>query len=560
MYTKLNRMAVVLIATVTISSCLSSCSPADTTDHNGITVTKSLQDKPVLVGNIPCEFPLVHEDSSLNIVFSGYDNVKAEDVYVWQQYQEMTGVSVNWTTTQKSEREQLVSNVLMNKTDVDLIFRCALDNAMLTKYGAGGYILDLSQDNLLQENAPNCWAYLQSHPDALASVTNPDGSIYSLPQINSGAELRVARKLFINKNWLANVQMEVPTTTEELYQLLLAFKEQDANGNGDLNDEIPLCLYDWASLQDAFFGAFGLSNRGKHNQIVDCNEETGGVRLIASSEDYRCYLEYLNRLYTEGLLDNNVFTITSEQWIANASLDRIGVFASTNLATLPSDKADNWVAIDTALTGPNGDNLWAPIRANFHSPGAAVIPSTCEDPALVLRWLDYFWTDEGTLFYHMGIEGETFVANEDGSYDYAPALYDQINSGSQSFDDIIATYSPYPGGSNPTVEIAPYFRGGEMATVPAQAARSLFLYGPTEYWPSFTFTAEENSRLDIIQYDINKYTSEARIAFVSGKKPFSEWDSYKEQLHSLGEDELLDIYQAAVDRYAKLEEGLQDTP
>ena len=92
--------------------------------------------------------------------------------------------------------------------------------------------------------------------DALASVMNPDGTIYTLPQVNSGAELRVARKLFINKKWLENVNMEVPTTTEELYQLLKAFKEQDANGNGDPNDEIPLCSQDWTSIQESLFGAF----------------------------------------------------------------------------------------------------------------------------------------------------------------------------------------------------------------------------------------------------------------------------------------------------------------
>lgn len=65
----------------------------------------------------------------------------------------------------------------------------------------------------------------------------------------------------------------------------------------------------------------------------------------------------------------------------------------------------------------------------------------------------------------------------------------------KAFDDIVAMYSPYPGGSNPTVEIAPYFRGGEMGGVPAAAARKLFEYGSEEYWPSFTFNAEENEQL-----------------------------------------------------------------
>lgn len=548
------------LSTILLTVCLflTACSGTDTNQHNGITVTSSLTDKPVLVGDIPCTFPLVSEDTSLNILISGYGDINPDDVYVWNKYEEMTGITVNWNAVSSSERKEKVYTTLMNKSDVDLIMRCKLSSSLLTQYGESGLILNLAKDDMLQKYAPNCWAYLQSHPDALASVTNPDGAIYSLPQVNAGAELRVSRKLYVNKKWLEHVNMELPTTTEEFYQLLKAFKEQDANGNGDPNDEIPLCSQDWASIQDAFFGAFGLGNRGMHNQMVDFDESTKKVRLIAASEDYQSYLKYLNQLYMEGLMDSYMFDMTKEQWLNNAEQDRIGVFAHTNLASLPLDQADHWVAIDEALEGPNGDKLWTAIRANFHSTGAAVIPTTCDNPELVLQWLDYFWTDEGTLFYHMGIEGETFVAAEDGTYDYAPSIYEQMANEAMSFDDVVAQYSPYPGGGNPTVEIAPYFRGGEMAAIPADAARKLFEYGPSEYWPSFTFTAEENERLNILKSDIDKYCSTAQTDFITGEKSFSDWDDYLAQLEVLKKDELLTIYQAAVDRYNTLKDTLQE--
>ena len=208
------------------------------------------------------------------------------------------------------------------------------------------------------------------------------------------------------------------------------------------------------------------------------------------------------------------------------------------------------------MEGSDGDKLWTAIRANFHSTGAAVIPAACKDTALVLRWLDYFWTDQGTLFYHMGVEGETFLAKSDGAYDYMPYIYEKMTAGNRSFDDVVATYSPYPGGSNPTVEIAPYFMGGEMAAVPAQAARALFAYGPGEYWPSFTFTAEESEALNAIQTDVSKYINAIRIEFVTGARPLSDWDDYTAQLEKLKTPELLAIYQAAVDRYHALNTAL----
>lgn len=457
----------------------------------------------------------------MNVLAFGYDSVDYDDVYVWQKYSEMTGVKVNWTNVKREERAEAVYTALVNRQSLDLIMRCKLSATRLTQYGESGLIIDLAKDGLLEKNAPNCWAYLTSHPDTLASVTDPNGAIYSLPQVNSGAELRVSLKLFVNKRWLENTDSKLPSTTEELYRLLKTFKTKDGNGNGVIGDEVPFCCADFASVEQSMFGAFGLGNRGAHNLTVDFDETTGGVRLIAASEGYRDYLEYLRKLYSEKLLDNNVFTITDDQWKTNVANDVVGVFASTNLAWLPADKADEWVAVEEALEGPKGDKLWTPIRANFHSTGAAVLPSTCSDPELVLRWLDYFWTDEGTLFYHMGVEGETFTA-DGGGYDYMPYIYEEMRSGNKNFDDVVAKYTPYPGGSNPTVEIAPYFMGGEMAEVPAKAARALFEYGPDEYWPSFTFTVDENERLNAVRTDISKYCTTSQVEFVTGEKPLTK--------------------------------------
>lgn len=181
-----------------------------------------------------------------------------------------------------------------------------------------------------------------------------------------------------------------------------------------------------------------------------------------------------------------------------------------------------------------------------------MIPAACSDPALVLSWLDYFWTDEGTLIYHMSVEGEIYTANADGTYDYMPFIYDEMSENNLTFDDAVSKYSPYPGGSNPTVEIEPYFMGGEMAKVPASAANSLFEYGPEEYWQSFTFTDDEINKLDLINNDLTKYCTEMRIGFITGQRPLSEWDSYVEQLGKLNISELLSVYQAAVDRYHSL--------
>ncbi|HOO61456.1 MAG TPA: extracellular solute-binding protein [Bacillota bacterium] len=536
-------VALVMVTAFLLTACTKQAK------ESKIVVTDKLDHMPTLVGaNVP-NFPLSTDGVTLNILSTQYDDIDPNDVFVWQQYREMSGVTVNFTGVNRDERTEAVYNALLNNQPYDLFMRCKLSSRLLTQYGEAGMILDLTDDDLLATYAPNCWAYLQSHPEALASVMNPDGSIYSIPQINSGAELRVALKLFVNKNWLENVGMELPTTTKELYTLLVAFKEQDANGNGDTTDEIPLCTQDWSSCWYSLAGAFGLMNRGYHNTTIDFDEATGSARIFAASDSYRDMLSYFHTLYTEGLLDSNVFSISNDMWKNNIENDVIGIFASTNLAWVPEAQQNDWIAIDEALEGPNGDKLWSPIRADFHSAGAAVIPASCKDPALVLQWLDYFWTDEGSLFYHMGIEGETFVANDNGTFDYTEDIYNEMSTNNLSFDDVIAQYSPYPGGSNPTVEIAPYFMGGEMAEIPAAAARSLIQYGPTEYWPSFTFDVASNERLDMLKTDFDKYIDTMQIEFITGTTSFDNWDEYLAQLDALHMDEILSLYEVAIERY-----------
>ncbi len=494
-------------------------------------------------------FPISDEKITLDImVVKGDQQPDWNDIYVWKKYEEMTNIHINWIQISGSERSEKVSTALASGDMPDVFLRCKVSSSDQLLYGEQGLLVDLTENDMLQTYAPNYWAYLSKYADTKASMQYPSGAIYSFPQVNDGAELRVSRKLFFNKNWLENLGLALPTTTDELYNVLKAFKEQDANGNGDATDEIPLCSADYAAFQDILLGAFGVSNRGQQNQVVDWDTTTNSPRLIAASEGYKNMLQYMNKLYTEGLVDQELFTMDSANFLTKAQDDRIGCFGNTNLASVPSDTNDNWVGIEEALEGPNGDKLWAPVRAHFHSTGAAVITSSNEHVAETLQWLDYFWSNEGNLFYHYGDVGTTCVANEDGSYDWTEEIYAKI-TGSATFDEVVSAYTPYVGGNNPVVEVWPYFGGGETQPIPAATARNLFEYGTDVYWPSFTFTTEENDQLAAIETDVKKYYESARTEFITGTRSFDTWDSYIADLNNMGLPKMLEIYGAAIERF-----------
>ncbi len=79
------------------------------------------------------------------------------------------------------------------------------------------------------------------HPEMnlLVNISTADGSVYGVPKIQVSPSNETRYKMWVNKGWLDNLGLTAPTTTEEFYNMLVAFKEQDANGNGDAADEIP---------------------------------------------------------------------------------------------------------------------------------------------------------------------------------------------------------------------------------------------------------------------------------------------------------------------------------
>lgn len=561
-YEKNKQNIINCFSLVMVMAAISGCAKngsANTSNQNNQNTQNSQNNAPASgnenkqeENNTDSQFPISKEKITLRVMAQRSDNQPDwNDIYVWKKYEEMTNIHIDWIQVSSSDSKEKVSAAIASNDLPDLFFRCGISAINQKLYGDQGFFVNLAENDMLKKYAPNFWAYLQEHKDTLASVQYPDGSIYSFPQVNDGAELRVSRKLFINKNWLNNVGMELPTTLDELYTILKAFKEKDANGNGDPNDEIPFCSMTWAGIQDVLVGAFGIQNRGVHNSLVDWDEQNNRARFIPTTEGWKEFLQYTNKLYTEGLMDQETFTMTTQNWITKAADDKVGMFAYTNMAFVPSDKVENFVALEEALEGPHGDKLWAPIRAHFHSTGAAVITSANKYVPETLRWLDYFWTDEGTLFYHFGVEGETYVAKADGTYDWTDKIYAEM-TGNKTFDEVVSSYSPYTGGNNPVIEKAPYFSGGEVQPVPAASARAMFNYGPKVYWPSFTFTLEESDELNALETDINKYVKNARTEFVTGARSLSDWNNYVKDLEKMDVARLLEIYTTAIERYDAL--------
>lgn len=199
----------------------------------------------------------------------------------------------------------------------------------------------------------------------------------------------------------------------------------------------------------------------------------------------------------------------------------------------------------SALKGPNGDQLYTGVVPPLFNNGQFVITNENPNPAATVRWMDYFYGDEGARLMYMGIEGETYI-EEDGIYKYV----DEIENADHR-EQAISEYIPWVGVNPPGLVKQDYFSGSESSEASIEAAEKIKPYIPDEIWSAFTYTDEETKVLNSIGNDIEKFVNEMRDKFIVGEIPLDDknWEDYVNQVESMGLEEYMDIQKDAYDRY-----------
>lgn len=492
-------------------------------------------------------FPIVKEPITFSVMTHKTEvQPPWNEIYVWKEYEKMTGIKIEWDHVAGADRTEKRNLALASGEYPDIFYRMSVPDNDLVKYGEQGIFLELN--DLINDYGPNLKKVMETLPGVKESLPEYNDKIYAYPSLFDSEPIEIDTKMFINKEWLDKVGKDMPTTTDELYEVFKAFREDDANGNGE-KDEIPFTASSLSYMLKTFKGAWGLGNRGSfHGDYVDFDEEKEELRFIPISDKYKEMLEYLNKLYTEELIDQEIFTMDSSQVTAKADEDLVGSFSYPNNNPAGVQNKEKFIGITTAFKGPHGDELWAPKRSKLGVKGAFVITDKCKYPEAAVRWIDYFYSDEGIKFFYMGKEGETFEKKEDGRYDFLDEILEDVERLS-SFSAAVAKYVPYGGGNNPTIVKTEYFAGGETEPIPLEAANNMSPYSPKEVWGKFVYTPEEIEKFTPVQMDIHDYVNQMVPQFIQGKLSFSEWDSYVEQINRMGLDTYMEIYQKGYERY-----------
>ncbi|MGN7360865.1 extracellular solute-binding protein [Paenibacillus sp. SAF-054] len=495
--------------------------------------------------------PIAKEPVHLKGLVAKYELVKDWNEHKGlKDYESKSNVIIDWDSVPQNSFEER-RNLLFASNDLpDFVMRAMMSPQLIASYAAAGQIIPL--DDMIEAGyAPNLSALMKENEGIRKAITSADGHIYSLPNI-SEADGRIGSS-WINKAWLDKLGLEMPTTMDEFYQVLKAFKEKDPNGNHTA-DEIPISGYKEAASSGneffkSFYGSWGFGgNSGIIAPYMDVDDD-GKVRYIAIDPTFKEMLTYFNKLWQEGLIDKEIFSQDMNQVVSKIDAERIGYVAKGNNNLWMGNHRSNYVQ-NPVMRAIDGNVYWTSISPKVRDTGSFIITSKNPNPEATLRWADYLLSEEGTAMARLGIKDVTYTVDSKGFY----KLKDEFanNPNGLTVDEALSEYTIFQGGQIPQRVTQKVDQSA--AILPEMIANKDVIRPnlvPDEKLMIPSFTEEENIQLSAYTTDIGAYTDEQVIKFITGARPISEWDAYVSTLNKMHLDKYLAIYQAAYDRWNK---------
>lgn len=489
-----------------------------------------------MVGNMYVTgYPIVKETETIRILLTA--DADPSTMKLWNDYAEKTNINVEWDYYDYSTALEKKNLMYSSRDYPDMVGGWLLADEDIVTYGSDVYV---SVEELIAKYAPNITKALDEFPKARATMTTPDGHIYGFGIM--GPQTDCSWISFINQEWLTQVDLEMPQTLDEFESVLKAFKEQDANKNGDFNDEIPFAFYNDPYIYGSMFGAFGRLDNEEHLVF-----ENGKVVFTADKEEYKNAVRWLNSLYGQGLIDQEAFTQDSTQYGTkgkSGDVSTYGVFIDYNgVNAVNQERYEKEYVVLAPLKGDNGTRLWGD-GDKWIFRNQLAITSAAKNPEVIVRWIDGLYDPDMSYQVCYGPLGTVTEKAADGSYRYMEFPKEKTESDIRNAETVSAL--PYC--------IMPDFHAKIEANpgtlIKQKADLEVTPYITKEPYPIVWKTQEEGKELAMITGDIKKLVNEKRAQWITGQSDIDkDWDTYLESLQKMQLDKYVTINQQAADRY-----------
>ena len=482
----------------------------------------------------------------------GVSMENADEAYLMQMMEEAVGVELHYQMVTDEQAPLL----FINSDDLpDMLFDAAakfgLSMTQINEYGQAGLLIDYME---YLDQMPNLAKAYNEHPDLFDGVMTLDGEVYTLPYYVFTLK-GVNNMLYFREDHMKAAGWEAaPTTVDEFTQYL---RDLEAHFGATDPEYIPFTVYTASDigynsqLSRYLFPSFGeLMEAGIH---VDASGEK--VVVGFATEQYQRYLAYLRSLMAEGLMDPDAYDAKDN--LMKAFLNEGHTSVNTLMVYMPASAFPSG-NLDIIIPSPlkseyNSNTKWA--MPTVARSWGGMINADTDDLDACLAYMDAFFATEenpldeaGEVFnlsFMLGKKGVDWNWKEKGeSYE----VYDHEGYATNAQWGVQNGYSgtPYSG----ILHVLDYEKGvvGFKAT---NVKENLVPYAVPVLRPeSLPLTEDEHDVYTDAWTDINKYVMEFQAAVLTGEKNVeTEWDTFIANLNEMGLQDVIDVYQAALERY-----------
>lgn len=546
--------------------------------------------------NAPGTLPIVKEPITLVIGIEQSPTLEDFETNLQTVYmEENSGIALDFMLFPAGEMLTKLELMMAagGKDLPDILIGNNFDQSVIMSWADAGYIIPVTQyyKDLFYWGSETL-QYSTSYPTidkVLPYITSYNGEIYGVYHLNDdeGNQYNGSR-LNIYKPWLDKLGLEVPTTTDELYEVLKAFKTQDPNGNG-IADEIPFTSYvgDPLNWTRRFLMTPFIYTQDSYYTVED-----GKIGVCFNTDGWREGLRYVNKLYEEGLIDTAMFTQDQAALTVSCSQDPhvVGSYVRISTSNMSGDDLDryNFVRIEQ-LTGPDGET-----RTSV-SPAVPVIKGlitkNCKHPEAAFMLMDWMNGQDLSIISRYGFEGMTYVESDTEAYiaaqkefwksqpvNYADLFYGEDDSNPNKYPARKYDYTAaglwgtmqniWWGQQGPCTAVSPgmaWFNYG-AADLESEKGKANYV---NEYIGSHTlaearqyrddslavtgmiYNEEEQEVITDYYSELINYMKESWASFVTGAMDVDDdavWNQYLQTLENMNVQGVIDATQSCYDR------------
>ena len=398
--------------------------------------------------------------------------------------------------------------------------------------------LDITE--LMPTYAPDYLAYLDEHPTVKKSITSDEGRIIGFYQMSTGIIIGPA----IRSDWLREMEMEIPKTYDELHDALSGFKNQFG---ADMPMSFSAQGFFDSTASDFFTDGFGITATSESDFGWFAND--GEVQMSEISDGMLEYLTLARQWADEGIINMDAISLSGQDKTKMQESSRTGFF-TCNVSTMTDDYNATYgiEIVPMADVSKTGNDVLAcgKVSGGASTNQSLGICAVNNNPEACLAFLNWFYTEDGIFTSNWGVQGEAYDLDENGE----PYLTDLILNNQENPMPSFILLALYTCWIDWPMVVLPERDAAQYVSEAQVAAYGLWSENKSEanvYYGEMT--ADEASVYGSIAGDIYTYCNECILQFIFGGMELNQWDAYVQNVKDMGAEQLIEIKQAAYDRY-----------